>query len=190
MSLAVADWKQVAEENVPARVTEATGAGYPNVYAATHEGVTLTANQKVEITVKYTSGSHRLNFGGADMLDATGSVAASDYHAGYSGTAQSDNTFSFIAPNDGTYTLRVFIQDLTESIDATSNMTVKIYSPKAGAVISNDIVGIEGLWSRNTTLAAGETWKISGVVGLIAQDGAEGDSNIHKTRKRGFFLAF
>ena len=190
VSLAVADWKQVAEENVPARVTEATGAGYPNVYAATHEGVTLTANQKVEITVKYTSGSHRLNFGGADMLDALGSVAASDYHAGYSGTAQSDNTFSFIAPNDGTYTLRVFIQDLTESIDATSNMTVKIYSPKAGAVISNDIVGIEGLWSRNTTLAAGETWKISGVVGLIAQDGAEGDSNIHKTQKRRSFLAY
>ena len=51
-------------------------------------------------------------------------------------------------------------------------------------------MGIQGLWSRNTTLAAGETWKISGVVGLIAQDGTQDNSNIHKTQKRRSFLAY
>ena len=36
----------------------------PNVLAYVKDGVTLKANQKVEITVAYTSGNHRLNFGG------------------------------------------------------------------------------------------------------------------------------
>ncbi|MGM9687585.1 MAG: Ig-like domain-containing protein [Alloprevotella sp.] len=190
VALTAASWTQVAEADVPGRVTEATGAGHPNVYAVTQEGVALTANQRVEITVTYTSGNHRLNFGGADLLDANGSVAANDYHSGFSGNQAQDNTFSFIVPNDGTYTLRVFAQNATEEIDASSTMSVKVYNAKAGVVVSSDIVGIQGLWSRNTTLAAGETWKISGVVGLIAQDGTEGDSNIHKTQKRRSFLAY
>ena len=52
------------------------------------------------------------------------------------------------------------------------------------------MVGIQGRWSRNTTLAAGETWKISGVVGLVAQDGQQANENIHKTQKRRSFLAY
>ena len=190
VALTASSWVQVPEDEVPNRVIEATGASYPNVYAVTQDDVSLTANQRVEITVTYTSGNHRLNFGGADLLEANGSIAASDYHSGFSGTQAQDNTFSFIVPNDGTYSLRVFAQNRSETIDASSTMSVKIYNAKAGAVVSSDIVGIQGLWSRNTTLAAGETWKISGVVGLIAQDGAEGDSNIHKTQKRRSFLAY
>lgn len=190
VTLAVADWQQVAAEDVPGRVTEATGASHPNVYAFIREGVALRANQKVEITVTYTGGSHRLNFGGADLLDANGSVAANDYHSGYSGNQHDNNTFTFTAPNDGTFALRVFVEDKSETITATSRMEVKIYNAKEGAVISTDIVGIQGRWSRNTTLAAGETWKISGVVGLVAQDGREADTNIHKTQKRRSFLAY
>ena len=52
------------------------------------------------------------------------------------------------------------------------------------------MVGIQGRWSRNTTLEAGETWKISGVVGLVAQDGQQANENIHKTQKRRSFLAY
>ncbi len=52
------------------------------------------------------------------------------------------------------------------------------------------VANIQGYWSRNTTLKQGETWKISGVVGLIAQDGAESNPDIHKTQKRRSFLAY
>ena len=190
ISLTADSWVQVAEEDVPDRVVEATGADYPNIYAYKHANVTLQQNQKVEITVEYTSGSHRLNFGGADLLASDGAIAANDYHSGYSGTAKSNNTFTFVAPNDGTFTLRVMVQNKSESIDASSKMTVKIYSPKEGVVIKTDVVGIQGRWSRNTTLAAGETWKVAGVVGLIAQDGSQDSENIHKTQKRRSFLAY
>ena len=190
ISLTASSWTTVASASLPNRVIEATGANYPNVLAYTKEGVTLAANQKVEVTVAYTSGNHRLNFGGADLLDNANDVAASDYHSGFSGNDSNNNTFTFTAPYAGTFKIRVFVENATESVDASSTMTVKIYTPKEGATITTDVVGIQGLWSRNTTLAAGETWKISGVVGLIAQDGSQDNSNIHKTQKRRSFLAY
>ena len=190
ISLTATSWSTVASASLPNRVIEATGANYPNVLAYVKDGVTLAANQKVEITVAYTSGNHRLNFGGADLLDASNDVAASDYHSGYSGNEHSNNTFTFSAPYAGTFKLRVFVEKASEEVDANSTMTVKIYTPKEGATLTTDVVGIQGLWSRNTTLAAGETWKISGVVGLIAQDGTQDNSNIHKTQKRRSFLAY
>ena len=189
-SLTATSWQQVAESDIPNRVREATGAGYPNVYAYTMQDVALKANQRVEVTVAYTSGNHRLNFGGCDLLEASGDIAASDYHSGYSGNAHNNNTFSFIVPNDGTYSIRVFAENKTEDIDASSRLTGNVYNAKPGAVINSEVVGIQGRWSRNTTLEAGETWKISGVVGLVAQDGQQANENIHKTQKRRSFLAY
>ena len=189
-NLTTTSWQQVAESDIPNRVREATGAGHPNVYAYTMQDVALKANQRVEVTVAYTSGNHRLNFGGCDLLAANGDIAASDYHSGYSGNAHHNNTFSFVVPNDGTYSIRVFAENKTEDIDASSRLTGNVYNAKPGAVINSEVVGIQGRWSRNTTLEAGETWKISGVVGLVAQDGQQANENIHKTQKRRSFLAY
>ena len=189
-SLTAESWTQVAEEDVPFRVQEATGATYPNVLAYTMENVALKKNQKVSIEVKYTSGSHRLNFGGADLVNTDGAVAANDYHSGYSGGQHSNNIFTFTAPYDGTFAVRVFAENKTESIDASSTMTVDIYEAKEGVVINTAVVGIQGRWSRNTTLAAGETWKVGAVVGLVAQDGKQAESNIRDTQKRRSFLAY
>ena len=190
VSLTASSWTQVAEADVPKRVEEATGANYPNVYAYDMENVTLKEGQKVSILVKYTSGSHRLNFGGAVLLDANGAIAAVDYHSGYSGGQHSNNTFTFLAPYDGTFAVRVFVENKTESIDASSTMTVDIYTAKEGVVVNTAIVGIQGLWSRNTTLAAGDTWKVAAVVGLVAQDGTQSNANIRETQKRRSFLAY
>ena len=189
-SLTASSWTQVAQSDLPNRVIEATGAGYPNVYAYTMSNVALKKNQKVEIEVKYASGSHRLNFGGADLLDAENNIAASDYHSGFSGSNSDNNTFVFNAPYDGTFSIRVFVENKTESIDASSNMTVKVYEAKEGVVVNTAVVGIQGRWSRNTTLAAGETWKVGAVVGLVAQDGKQGEADIRDTQKRRSFLAY
>ena len=188
--LTASSWTQVASADVPGRVTEATGASYPNVLAYKMTNVTLKKDQKVSIEVKYKSGNHRLNFGGADLVASNGDIAASDYHSGYSGGQHSNNTFTFIAPYDGTFSIRVFVEKKTESIDAASTMTVKILEAKEGVVINTDVVGIQGRWSRNTTLAAGETWKVGAVVGLVAQDGKQGEANIRDTQKRRSFLAY
>ena len=190
VSLTATSWTQVAAADVPKRVEEATGANYPNVLAYKMTNVELKKNQKVEIEVKYTSGSHRLNFGGADLLASNGDIAAVDYHSGYSGGQHSNNTFAFTAPYDGTFEVRVFVENKSESIDASSTMTVKILEAKEGVVVNTAVVGIQGRWSRNTTLAAGETWKVGAVVGLIAQDGKQSEANIRDTQKRRSFLAY
>ncbi len=183
-------WVQVAKEDVPYRVTEAIGAEYPNIYAYKQTGVQLTAGQKVEVKLEYRNGANRLNIGGVDLIDANGSIAANDYHSGFTGTQADKNTYTFIAPSDGTFAIRVMVENKSEPITAGSELTTKIYTVKDGVVINTDIVAIQGRWSRNTTLAAGETWKISGVVGLIAQDGAQANENIHKTQKRRSFLSY
>ena len=192
VALTAASWEQLTQEeaDVVKRVEEATGATYPNLLAYKQTNIELKKGQKVEVKVQYTSGSHRLNFGGADLLAENGDIAASDYHKGYSGSNHDKNTFTFTVPYDGTFTIRVIVENKSESIDASSTLTTKIYTAKEGVVINTDIVGIQGRWSRNTTLAAGETWKIAAAVGLIAQDGTEADENIHNTQKRRSFLAY
>ncbi len=192
VELAPTDWVQLTEAEAEAvkRVEEATGATYPNLYAYKQENVTLKEGQKVEVKVQFKSGKKRLNFGGADLLASNGNIAANDYHSGYSGNQSDKNTFTFIAPNDGTYTIRIFAENKTEALDATSTLTTKIYTPKEGIVINTDVIGIQGRWSRNTTLAAGETWKVGAVVGLIAQDGTQANDDIHSTQKRRSFLAY
>ena len=191
VALTASSWVPMEEgDKAIARLTEVTGAGYQNLLAYRQTGVELKEGQKVEVKVQYKSGSHRLNFGGADLLAANGDIAANDYHSGYSGGQHDKNVFTFIAPNDGTFNIRVIVENKTESIDAASTLSTKIYTAKEGVVINTDIVGIQGRWSRNTTLAKDETWKVASVVGLIAQDGTEADTDIHKTQKRRSFLAY
>lgn len=191
VALTASSWVPMEEgDKAIARLTEVTGAGYQNLLAYRQTGIELKEGQKVEVKVQYKSGSHRLNFGGADLLAANGDIAANDYHSGYSGSQHEKNVFTFIAPNDGTFTIRVIVENKTESIDAASTLSTKIYTAKEGVVINTDVVGIQGRWSRNTTLAKDETWKVASVVGLIAQDGTEADTDIHKTQKRRSFLAY
>ncbi len=192
VALTAASWVQLTQEeaDVVKRVEEATGATYPNLLAYKQTGIELKKGQKVEVKVEYKSGSHRLNFGGADLLADNGDIAASDYHKGHSGSSHDKNTFTFTVPYDGTFTVRVIVENKSESIDATSTLTTKIYTAKEGVVINTDVVGIQGRWSRNTTLAKDETWKVAAVVGLIAQDGTQANADIHKTQKRRSFLAY
>ena len=191
VALTAASWVQLKDgDKALARLTEVTGAGYQNLLTYEQKGVELKEGQKVEVKVQYKSGDHRLNFGGADLLAANGDIAANDYHSGYTGGKSENNTFTFIAPNDGTFTIRVIVENKSESIDASSTLTTKIYTAKEGVVVNTDIVGIQGRWSRNTTLAAGETWKVAAVVGLIAQDGTQANADIHSTQKRRSFLAY
>ena len=185
-------WVQMteAEANQAKRVEEATGATYPNLYAFKKESVELVAGQKIEVTLTYKQGSNKLYIGGIDLLASNGDIAAMDYHVGYTGTSHDKNTYTFIVPNTGTYAIRAIVHNKSEEINAKSELTAKIYTPKEGVVINTDIVGIQGRWSRNTTLAAGETWKVGAVVGLIAQDGTQANADIHSTQKRRSFLAY
>lgn len=186
-SLASTVWAQLTE-NIPARVIEVGGAdkGY---YTYTKDGIALSKNQKVVVTITYKSGNNRLNLDGVDLLDRKGDVVANDYHFGYTGNQKENNVYTFTVPNDGTFSVRAFC-DNRETISATFEFKVEVYDAKEGVDLSADVVNIQGRWSRNTTLAAGQTWKVAAVVGLIAQDGNQDETVLNKTQKRRSFLAY
>ena len=186
-SLAPAVWTKMEAANVPARVIEV--GGNQEYYTYTKEGIALAKNQKVVVTLTYKSGNNRLNLDGVDLLDANGDVVASDYHFGFTGTAKENNVYTFMVPNDGTFSLRAFC-DKRENITATFEFKAEVFDAKEGVDLNTDIVNIQGRWSRNTTLAAGQTWKVAAVVGLIAQDGKQDETLINKTQKRRSFLAY
>ena len=189
VSLAASDWKQISDaDSVPARVQEVSGYTYPNVTAYNSKSYRFEKGKKVEVTVTYKSGSHRINLDGVELM-LNGSAVASDFHFGYTGSNKSNNVYAMVAPETGDYTIRIYA-DKREEINATSTLSVKTYKAKAGVVINTDVVAVKGRWSRNTTLKKGDTWKISGVVGLIAQDGKQGETDITKTQKRRSFLAY
>ena len=187
VAVAASEWKQMDINSVPMRVQEVGGSN--QTYYTLTKNVSLKSGQKVVVTLGYKSGNHRYNIDGADLLDQSGKEVASDYHFGFCGTAKENNVYSFKAPNDGEFDVRVFI-DKREATIPGGEIMIEVYEPKAGAVVNTDIVNMQGRWSRNVTLKKDEVWRVGAVVGLIAQDGKETESDIRKTQKRRSFLAY
>ena len=187
-ALQASSWTQQELANVPMRIQEVGGSD--KTYCTYSKNVTLKKDQKVVVTLTYTSGAKRFDIDGTVLLDGSNSIVASDFHHGYSGGAKENNTYTFTAPNDGDFSVCMYIDKREGDIVSTAEFKVEVYEIKPGVVINTDIVGVQGRWSRNTTLAAGETWKVGAVVGLIAQDGSQANTDIHSTQKRRSFLAY
>ena len=187
-NVAASAWTKKGINDVPMRIQEVGGSD--KTYYTYTKQVTLKANQKVTTTLTYKGGAKRFDIDGVVLLDENGSIVASDYHHGYTGSAKENNSYSFIVPNDGKFSVCMYIDGREGDIVSTAEFKVEVYEAKAGVDVTSDIVNIQGRWSRNTTLAKDETWKVAAVVGLIAQDGEEDNTNIRKTQKRRSFLAY
>lgn len=159
------------------------------------------------VKFQYTSGAHRLDLAGVDILDPfTGEVVASDYHKGTTGGSSSNNTYTLDIPAPGYYLVRYF-RDCTEEVTGVISGSFKsagtitwscdvsvpqvVYdggpSDLAGNVLhlpSRDTTPIRGEWSRQTTLKKGDTWQVSAVVGLIAPGQARRSFLCYSERER------
>ena len=94
---------------------------------------------KQTLTFQYTSGSHRLDIVGVDVVDGNGNVLAKDYHAGFTGGAKSDNVYTLDIPEAGAYVLRYFVAG-TKRSDFSSNGKIT-FSEKIGVpVVIFDLV--------------------------------------------------
>ena len=98
---------------------------------------------KQTLTFQYTSGSHRLDIVGVDVVDGNGNVLAKDYHAGFTGGAKSDNVYTLDIPEAGAYVLRYFVAG-TKRSDFSSNGKIT-FSEKIGVpVVIFDLVAGKG----------------------------------------------
>ncbi|MBR6140842.1 MAG: hypothetical protein IKQ37_03635 [Bacteroidaceae bacterium] len=157
------------------------------------------------VTFQYTSGRHRLDIAGVDILDLAGNVVASDYHKGYTGGQKSRNVYTLNIPESGYYLVRYFRDTVTDGITTAfdSNGTITwscevtapelVYDGNTEAnVLPSEFLHLAapteteiiGEWSRQTTLAKGKTWKIGTVVGLIAPKQARRSFLCYSERER------
>ncbi len=156
-------------------------AAYGERYAAT-SGPVLTHLRQAEgpvsfakggdctLTFRYTGGNHKLNIVGVQLLSAAGEVLSEDVHEGSTGHSSANNTYSIKVPQAGQYRLRYWVQTLTESIASKGSITVSLPMEEATATPEPESLAtrVEGTWQRKAQLAAGKSWLVSGVVGLLA----------------------
>ena len=137
-------------------------------------------------TYVYASGNHGLTIAGVDLIDGDENVVASDYHTGFSGTAKTDNTYTFVVPAAGSYTIRYFAVLNPNGSDNTSSGDINLSYVKEDYLHLPAPTQTEfrGEWSRQTTLAAGKSWKVSAVVGLIAPGQARRSFLCYSERER------
>lgn len=160
------NWTKMEEADVPNRVNE-VGYYYPNVYYR-QKSIVLKDKGTFRTELLYASGNHRLNICGVDLVDADGNVAASDYHFGYTGSQKENNVYSFEVPYAGSFKVRYIVEDQTETITSTGNITMTLSVKEDSEESTDEIVPVTGVWSRCATLKSTDDWKVSSVVGLVA----------------------
>lgn len=107
-----APWGTNVIADYPTGITPSSGN---EVHMATAT-ITVSELGRLHFTFTFSTGSHRLNILGVDLLNAESEVVASDYHNGQAGGSHVNNTYTFItAP--GTYTVRYFVEHNTSGND-------------------------------------------------------------------------
>lgn len=101
--------------------------------------VSFRKTGKQTLTFQYTSGNHRLDIVGVDVVDGTGKVLASDYHSGFTGGQKSNNVYTLDIPQTGAYVLRYFVAG-TKRSDFSSNGTVTFSQKIAVPVVIYDLI--------------------------------------------------
>ncbi len=175
------DWKSLPEAEIPNRVNE-VGCTDANARVIEHL-VEITSAGQLSVEFLYSSGNHRLNIVGVDLLDETGNVTVDDYHAGYSGGEHSNNVYKLNVFSPGVYTIRYFA-DNAEVINSNGNIKLMLKVDYTVHLVSPETTPIKGEWRRQTTLAAGDEWNVSAVVGVVAPGQARRSFLAYSERER------
>ncbi len=176
-----ADWQVV--ENVPLRINE---LGYYNPDVKSIEQELNIESPKGTLTAEflYQSGNNGLSIVGVDLVDNSGNVVVSDYHIGFTGNQKENNVYTLGVPYSGQFTLRYFCQNNTEANTSSGTVNLSLAVIDTLHLPAYTSTPIQGVWSRNTTLAAGKTWNVSAVVGLIAPGQARRSVLAYSERER------
>lgn len=177
-----ATWTTMPAAAVPLRIGE-LGFNAPNVQVIEQE---LTFSNKGEFKAEflYASGNQRLNLVGMDIVNAEGQVVTYDYHIGYTGRQKDKNIYTLAIPVAGTYKLRYFAENKSETNGSTGNINLSLIEKDILHLAVSPIVKMTGVWSRNTNLLKDETWKVSSVVGIVAPNQARRSFLAYSERER------
>ena len=95
--------------------------------------LTFRESGQQTLTFKYKGGDFRLNLVGVDVVNPkNGKVVAADYHTGFTGIAEDKNVYTLDLPEPGTYLVRYFAENQTESIGSNGEI---LFSSKVKAPV-------------------------------------------------------
>ena len=69
----------------------------------------------------YTGGNHGLNLLGVQLINCDG-VVSSDYHVGFTGGSDRNNTYSVTVPKDDAYIVRLFVDRKNDGVNGNGNV--------------------------------------------------------------------
>lgn len=161
-------WRKAPQNEIPLRIGE-LGFGTPHVHMI-EQDLTITTKGEFKAEFLYRTGNHRLNLCGVDLQNSEKQTVAYDYHLGYTGSQKDKNIYTLAVPAPGIYKLRYFVEFKNEQNTSSGNIKLSLIENDILHLAASPIVPINGLWSRNTNLLKGETWKVGSVVGLVAPD--------------------
>ena len=69
----------------------------------------------------YTGGSHGLNILGVQLINSKG-VVSYDYHVGFTGGSDRNNTYSVTVPKDDAYIVRLFVDRKSDGVQGNGNI--------------------------------------------------------------------
>ena len=101
----------------------------------------------LSVVFDYTGGSHGLNMLGVQLINKEG-VVTKDYHVGFTGGSDRNNTYSLVIPETGDYIVRMFVDKKSDGVDGSGNIdfTLTEFTNK----ISTE-TGATGTWTSAWT---------------------------------------
>ncbi len=154
--------------NIPANLKQ----NYGDRVSSAEGPVNIDGTGNCAVKFQYKGGNHRLNMVGVHLPSPQGAGISEEFHIGPTGHQSTKNTYTVKVPKKGKYLLRYWAQTKTESInsngDITFSLPVTTVEEKQDAATDDELA--QGFWKRNTTLKAGESWRVSNVLGVFAPD--------------------
>ncbi len=102
---------------------------YGEQVACAEGPVTIDGKGSCTITFQYKGGdkgNNKLNTAGVQLLSAKGAVLDSDFHAGSTGDANANNSYTVKVPAKGNYLLRYWVQTKSEPIASKGEITFSL----------------------------------------------------------------
>ena len=75
----------------------------------------------LSVVFDYTGGNHGLNMLGVQLLNKQG-VVSKDYHVGFTGGSDRNNTYSIVVPEQGDYIVRLLVDRKSDGVDGAGNI--------------------------------------------------------------------
>ena len=79
----------------------------------------------LSVEFDYTDGSHGLNLLGVQLISTDG-VVSKDYHVGFTGGSDDNNTYSLVVPSTGDYIVRMFVDKKSDGVDGNGNIDLTL----------------------------------------------------------------